>query len=129
MIAAAALGHLETVQALLAAGAEVNAGADAIGMSDDAERGTTALLVAAEHSHLEVVRALLAAGADPNVKKWNDFTPLIVAGNSLPIVRALLAAGADVNAVDKQGHTALGWAKRAGREDVVALLREHGGHE
>ncbi len=129
LIAAAALGHLETVQALLAAGAAVNAGADAIGMADDTERGSTGLLVAAEHGHLAVVQALLAAGADPNARKWNDFTPLIVGSNSLPVVQALLAAGADANGTDKQGHTAMGWAKRAGHEDVVALLRQHGGHE
>jgi ankyrin repeat protein len=34
-----------------------------------------------------------------------------------------------VNAADKQGHTALGWAKQAGSNDVVELLRQHGGHE
>jgi hypothetical protein len=128
LIAASERGHLEVAQALLAAGADVNAGADAIGISSE-DRGATALCLAAAHDHLAVVQALLAAKANVNAKGSYDFTPLINARNSLPILRALLAAGADVNAADKQGHTALGWAKQAGSNDVVELLRRHGGHE
>jgi ankyrin repeat protein len=50
-------GHLETVTALIAAGADVHAVADRW-------HGYTALMFASEEGHLEVVTALLGAGAD-----------------------------------------------------------------
>ena len=56
---AAQNGHLEIVQALLAAGAEVNAKTD---------KGLTALIEAIEKGHTETVQALLAAGAEVNAK-------------------------------------------------------------
>ena len=61
-------GHLEVVQALLAAKADVNA---------KAANGGTALMVASQTGHLEVVQALLAAKADVNAKAANGVTALI----------------------------------------------------
>ena len=49
-------GHLEVVQALIAAGADVNKA------SND---GRTPIYWASFYGHLEVVQALLAAGATP----------------------------------------------------------------
>jgi ankyrin repeat protein len=41
----------------------------------------------------------------------------------------LLASGSDVNAKNNEGETALHCAARNGHEDVVELLRQHGGNE
>ena len=55
LIGASIMGHIETVQALLAAGADKEV------KNDD---GNTALILAIEEGHTEIVQALLAAGAD-----------------------------------------------------------------
>ena len=57
--AASGGGHLEVVERLLAAGADVNAAAAFDG-------GPTALQAASEGGYLDVVERLLAAGADAN---------------------------------------------------------------
>ena len=44
-------------------------------------------------------------------------------------VRLLLAAGADVNARANHGYTALSWAKSAGRDTIVRLLKRAGAKE
>jgi ankyrin repeat protein len=41
----------------------------------------------------------------------------------------LVAHKADINAKDKKGHTPLYYAAATGHEDVVELLRQHGGQE
>jgi len=41
----------------------------------------------------------------------------------------LLANKADVNAKDNKGYTPLYYAADKGHQDVVELLRQHGGHE
>lgn len=69
---AAAKGSVETVEALLNAGADVNA-------VDDLK--ATALHLAAERDHPEIIRILLRAGADPQRRRIFDETPLDVARN------------------------------------------------
>jgi len=66
---AAENGHLAVVEALLAAGADVN--------EVDDERVATPLRIAAEHGHAGVVRALLAAGADANEER-SDKDPSVL---------------------------------------------------
>jgi FOG: Ankyrin repeat len=63
-------GHLEIVQALLAAKADVNA---------KVNDGPSALLMASQQGHVEVVRTLLAANADVNAAAANGATPLLSA--------------------------------------------------
>jgi ankyrin repeat protein len=85
---AAAYGHTDTVQALLAHGADVNA--------KENRKGTTALFFASVGGHTEMVRALLVGGADVNAKSNNSFTALMAAemkGNT-SIVHLLRNAGA-----------------------------------
>ncbi|KAJ5801264.1 uncharacterized protein N7518_003332 [Penicillium psychrosexuale] len=93
--AAAQGGHLQVVERLLAATANVNAPAVE-------ENGRTALQAAAEGGHLQVVERLLAAKADVNTPagEINGRTALQAAaqGGHLEVVERLLAGKADINA-------------------------------
>lgn len=80
LLSAAYNGELEAVEALVRAGADVNASdepgdADGITQNDVMRRldpnfrsGTTPLLAAAEQGHTEVVEYLVKAGADVNAE-------------------------------------------------------------
>ena len=59
LLNAAKEGQTETVQALIAKGADVNA---------KEKNGWTALIRAAKKGHIDIVKALLEAGADVNAK-------------------------------------------------------------
>ena len=102
---AAAVGSIEIVEALLAAGADVAA--------RDGNRVTPLHAAAGFNANPAVVEALLAAGADVGALYDLDATPLHAAAryNENPaVVEALLAAGADVAArIDLfgVGHTPL----------------------
>ncbi|KAL6406243.1 hypothetical protein AUP68_10413 [Ilyonectria robusta] len=129
---AAQNGHEAVVKLLVAAGADVNAGADTsakVGGGD----GRTALQAAAGGGHLEVVKKLLAAGADVNAAAaagvYGGRTALQAAagGGHLEVVEKLLAAGADVNATAAAGfffggRTALQAAAGGGHLEVVEKL-------
>lgn len=67
LMVAALLGHTETAQALIAAGADVNA----------EDEGFTALMCAADGGHANMVKALIAAGADVNAKNTMGETALM----------------------------------------------------
>jgi outer membrane protein assembly factor BamB len=86
--AAAAAGQRAEVQALLDAGAAVDA---------PARHGNTALLFASEKGHLDVVRLLVERGADVNVReRFFGSTPLTAAlqGKHLAVASFLLEKGA-----------------------------------
>lgn len=70
---AAARGHTEIVDRLLAAGADVNA---------KDQDGYTALHFGAMYNHTAVVKQLLAAGAAPDEQDRDGDTPDTVAGDS-----------------------------------------------
>jgi len=92
-----------------------------------------------------LVELLLANKADVNAKDDifvsnmpsvipstpGDSTPLHWAAFSghVEVSKLLLANKAEVNAKRTDGKTPLGVAKYMGRNDVVELLRQHGGHE
>jgi ankyrin repeat protein len=122
---AAANGNVETLRALLAAGADPDKKSQGL--------GTTPLMWAAQMGHPEAVGLLLAHGANPNlVETLNQSTALMQAAASEradpSIVKALLEANADISPVDDENTTALGWAIRRGNPDVIQLLaaRESG---
>ena len=96
---AAMEGEVVRINALLEAGADVNA--------RDEYLGFTPLHYAP--LHVDAVRALLKAGADVNARDTMDGTPLHWAARygNIGAVRALLEADADVNAQNSNGETPL----------------------
>ena len=74
LIEASSSGHLEVVQALLAAKADVNAKA-----TSNVYGEVTALMLASDNGHLELVQALLAARADVDAKSSDGVTALYLA--------------------------------------------------
>ena len=133
-------GHLEIVQTLLVAGADVNRRSiytdtplhwaclkwhlevvrALIAAEEDPNRnlycGNTTMHIAADNGNLWVVRPLLIAGADVNMGNTNDDTPLHMASSRghLEVVRALLSAGAAVNKSNNFGDTPLHRASLGG---------------
>jgi ankyrin repeat protein len=116
LVAAARAGYTATVDALLAAKANVNARSVV---------GDTAIMTAALNGHLDLVKKLRLRGADIAGTGW---TPLIYAstGGHDAVVSYLLAEGANVNAVSPNGTSALMMAAREGRTSTVKLLLTRG---
>ncbi|KAG2500831.1 hypothetical protein HYH03_001593 [Edaphochlamys debaryana] len=100
LLVAAWEGHTAVVQALLEAGAWVEATCGC---------GWRPLHHAAIQGHVPVMQALLAAGADVDAQDNNRRTPLILAARNghLEAVRALLVGGANRKAANEYGWTAL----------------------
>lgn len=118
------LATAPTAKLLLAAGADVNA-------RDDYRR--TALVYAIWHKKTAMVEFLIGAGADVNIADILDITPLMHASGHgrAEMVMLLLAAGVDVNAKNKEGHTALSFARGTKtltprRRAVIGLLKKAG---
>jgi ankyrin repeat protein len=124
---AAQQGRIDVVRLLLASGADVNA---------QDKYGNTPLHESALFGHKDVVALLLASKADVNALNKNGETPLhraAMTGHNETghndVAELLLANGADVNAKDNGSTTPLQLAVVNGRQDMVELLRQHGGHE
>jgi len=109
-----------TVDALIRAGAHVKAAS---------RHGVTPLYLAADQGNAALIRRLVTAGADVNSTDISGDTVLMAAiraGNT-EAVRALLETGALVNTAEPQvGHTALMWAVREDRPELVSLLLGRG---
>jgi len=116
---AAGNGHVEIVQLLIAAGADVNAHEDAFGWTP---------LITAASKHPDVVDALIAAGADVNAKGKLGETALTRAamGGQSDSVSSLLSAGAEADGKGYMGMTALNWAASNNHPETVQLLLSHG---
>lgn len=113
---AATRGDLDTVKALLAAGAPVD--------GRDAARRTP-LLLATRGNHVEVARLLIAAGADVNAKDNVRDTPFLYAGaeGRNAILRLILATGrANLADTNRYGGTALIPAAHHGHPETVQIL-------
>ncbi|KAJ5539898.1 hypothetical protein N7513_008230 [Penicillium frequentans] len=110
---------LEVAQFLIDNGADVNAKGDI----------SNALVNASEKDHLDIVRILIENGADVNAKGMKDEH-----GNALfkassegnyEVVQLLLESGADADS-EEPPLNALQAARKAGWDDVAALLLQHG---
>ena len=91
--------NLAVIEALLAAGADVNA---------QRSNGYSVIHNAAGNGNPAVLEAVLAAGADVNARSNDGLTVLhFAAGGTPAVIETLLAAGADVNARTDDGRTVL----------------------
>ena len=144
-------GNKETIEMLMEAGANIEAGnphdgttaliyAAELGTVDAAQAllsggatvdaakrdGGTALMAASHRGHLELVQALIAARAALDKQNDEGATALMGAAQQghAPVVVALLRARADPS-LRALGRTALEWAREEGHQDVVAVLRRH----
>jgi ankyrin repeat protein len=154
LMIATAQGHLDTVRALLSAGASTKTsggnnalqiavvrGRDEIletllksGAQVDGKdnRGETALMWAAQLNRAPIAEVLLTYGADVHVQNSQGQTALMCAADSLVMTadaaRVLINAGASLDAQDQQGNTALMLASRQDSphapEAVMFLLDE-----
>lgn len=115
---AAASHQLDVMQALLQAGAQVDA---------DSSYGT-ALTFACGTGHVAGANLLISLGADVNMPRTDGVTPLMMAANagSAEIVSALLEKHADHNEVDRNRTSALIYAARNGATQVGILLLKAG---
>src|SRR6185295_10445127 len=156
LLLAAREGHLETVQALIAAGADVN--------QVSAGDHTSPLLIATINGQFDLAKFLLDKGANPNLAAENNGTPLYGAINCewapkalypqprayvnqkttyLELVKALLDKGADPNVrlnkkvwysgysfdlsgVDETGATPFWRAAYASDVDAMQMLVAYG---
>ncbi len=116
LLGAAEYGHAGVVELLLSNGADANA---------KDKRGFRALAQAATNGHLETVRLLMTHKADVNAQddKYGA-TPLMgaAANGHYAIVQHLLEHGADSKTKDKNGRTALEFARQKGHSKVLELL-------
>jgi ankyrin repeat protein len=112
--------HLATIDALVDAGANVDA---------QNEYGATALWVACANRRTDAVRRMLEAGANANIGLRSGETLLMrcaYTGDALA-VEALLEYGAEVDATEpSNGQTALMWAAANRQAGVARVLVEHG---
>jgi TPR repeat protein len=149
---AAKAGDVESLKALLAKGADINAkdgdgitalvwaairsqpaAADLLlanGATVDAATSdsSTALLFAARSGETDIVRALLRKGADVNARNSSGITALQLAakGSLADPVRALLEGGADPNPADDAGYTPMYYAAASGNLAIATqLLARH----
>jgi ankyrin repeat protein len=118
---AAGNGDTSRVLTLLDGGVDVNART-----SDD----SYALNRAAVYNQAEMVALLLERGADPNVQNSEGDTPLICAtkyaGGHAETVKELIEGGTDLMIKDKDGKTALDYAREKGQQQAIALLKQSG---
>ena len=136
---------LELVRALVAHGADVNAGQKAEprdGYRNMLNRsGATPFLLAAKAVDLEMMRLLLELGADPLLANEDGTTALLVAAGvgiwsssespgsaaeALEAVKLMVELGDSVTTVDDNGDAALHGAVMRGSPELVLYLLEHG---
>lgn len=90
-----------------------------------------ALFAASANGSTTLVESLLAAGADPNARDETLQTPLHRAAYEgfHAVASMLIVLGADPNAEAVDGSTPLEMARRAGRTEAIAAIREGGGRD
>ena len=115
-------GHPETVEVLLAAGAEVN-------VATREKMKVTPLHSAAAARQTDIARMLIARGANVNAAQAESgFMPLHEAAlnGDLEFATLLLDHGANIDARTTSGKTPLGYALSRGQNEMAAFLRKRG---
>ena len=112
---AAEASDLQEIDALISAGANVNA---------EVRGDGSPLIAAARRGRMEIVNALLDRGADPNMPVLGDGSPLIVASQRghLAVVELLIRRGANIDQFVPGDGNPLIMAARQGHIDIVSLL-------
>lgn len=107
LMLAAERGHLEVVQALIAAGADVDTGLS--GGGGTAMVGITALWYAIKADHPDIVAELLRAGADPNHSPNHGLPLLVLAAmkETPACAKLLVEAGVSKTDTTGEGETAM----------------------
>jgi ankyrin repeat protein len=110
-------GHPETVDALLAAGADVN-----LASRESMKMPPLGSAMAVQRN--DIARTLIEHGANVNGKAANDLTALHTAAarGDLESAKLLLDHGADVNAASTDGKTPLAYAEERNHPDMVEFL-------
>lgn len=110
-------GRRAVVEALLAAGADLQA-------ESDLTRGRVPLTYACANGHLEIVGLLIEHGADVNAEDHNGDRAIheAAAKGYNEVVKLLIEHGADLNAAGKYG-LPVEIAERFGHEDTAAVLK------
>ncbi|MGB6867180.1 MAG: ankyrin repeat domain-containing protein [Candidatus Aminicenantaceae bacterium] len=119
-------GNKAVTELLIAKGLDVNAKSMASGETKDA----TPLHAAAGKGNIEVVEVLIRNGAELEARlSQNQNTPLHLAvrNSQKATVTLLIDEGADVNAKTRYGETPLDLGISKGHDEIVDLLRKHGG--
>ena len=98
--------------------------ANDIKVNSQDKTGKTPLLWAVRSQKHAVVSHLLARGANPNLADNSNVTPLFwaVRMRRPELVSQLLSKGADIGHKDKNGRTALDYARD---ETIIGILRRH----
>jgi ankyrin repeat protein len=115
-------GNKDSVEALLAAGANVN-------LPSRESMKVTPLHSAAAAKEVEIARLLIASGADVNARQPDmGFTPLHeAAGNgNIEMASVLIEKGADINATTNEGKTPLAFAIEHNQQAMADFLRKRG---
>lgn len=118
-------GDRARVQALLVAGADINA-AIRSGEPYSSEWGATPLHLAARDGRREIVELLLQNGAKTNIADDRGATALHYGAAYPGIASILIGKGADANAHDILGRTPLHWAANLGKADGAEALMKRG---
>ncbi|MBP7283433.1 MAG: ankyrin repeat domain-containing protein [Leptospiraceae bacterium] len=124
LLIAAGDNNLEMVKLLVEAGADVN--------RKHKETGKNALIQAASNGHLDILRYLLARpGVLVNAKDKEGKTALIhaVFNARKDAVNLLLDNKANPNARTNVDESALSFALKGGRPEIVTLLKQAGARE
>lgn len=114
LMMAALKGHLDLARQLIARDADVN------------KPGWTPLHYAATGGHLDIMRLLLEEHAFIDAQSPNGTTPLMMAVRygTADAARLLISEGADPSLKNQLGLSAVDFAMRADRQDMVQLVAE-----